>query len=94
MTKYKIIYNRKDCIGTFACVSISSKYWEMGEDGKANLIGSKLNEETNLFEIEVPESDFEEVLESAKVCPVDVIIIEKIEDSGQVTKIHPKQQNL
>jgi len=90
MAKYIIVYNRKDCIGTFACVAVSEKYWEIGEDGKANLKGAKFNHETGFYELEVDEADFHEVLESAQVCPVDVIMIEKKEDSGERTRIYPK----
>ncbi len=79
MTRYKIIYNRRDCIGAFTCGAVSPKYWEFDDDGKANLKGATLNEETGLYELIIDEADYEEVLESAKVCPVNVIQVIKIE---------------
>jgi len=47
----------------------------MGDDNKANLLGSKKNEETRNyeFEIEVGEKDFACLKESANSCPVQVI---------------------
>ena len=90
MAKYKIVYSRKDCIGVFACVSMSEKYWEIGEDNKANLKGAKLNKETGFFELEIPEEDYAEVLDSATVCPVEVIMIDKIEDSGEIKRVYPE----
>ena len=46
MTKYKIIFDRQNCIGTFSCVNANPDHWEEGEDGKSNLKGARLNEET------------------------------------------------
>lgn len=90
MPNYKIVYNMKDCIGVAACTAISEKYWEMNDENKAILKGSKLNEETGFYELEIPEVDLNEVLESARVCPVDVIMVYKIEDSGELIKLHPE----
>ena len=44
MVKYKIEHKKEECIGCGACTSVAEKFWEMGQDGKANLIGSKKNE--------------------------------------------------
>ena len=78
MANYKIIYNRKDCIGAFTCGAVSPKFWEFDDDGKANLKGAKLNEETGFYELIIEEADYKEVLESAEVCPVDVIEVKKL----------------
>jgi len=72
--KYIIKYDKDGCIGVGACVDVSAKFWKMvGE--KAELIGSKLNENDNIYELEIEENDLKEVLESAEVCPVNVIKI-------------------
>ena len=78
MTKYKIIFNRKDCIGAFTCGAVSPKFWEFDDDGKANLKGAELNKETGLYELMIDENDYEEMFESAEVCPVEVIKIEEL----------------
>ena len=90
MSTYKIIYNRKDCIGVAACVAMSEKYWKMNDDNKADLKNGTLNQNTGFYELEIPEESLNEVLESARVCPVEVITVEKIED-GKVIRLFPEQ---
>ena len=79
MVKYKIIFNRKDCIGAFTCGAVSLRFWEFDDDGKANLRGATYDEKTGFYELIIEEKDYHEALESAKVCPVNVIEIKKIE---------------
>ena len=64
--RYKIEYDRQGCIGAGACTAVS-KNWKMEDDGKANPVKTEFSEE-----------EFEEQLEAAQVCPVNVIhIIDK-----------------
>ena len=88
--KYKIIYDRKNCIGSFSCVVVGSKFWEVNEDNKADLKEGILNQETGFYERMIEQDDYNVALESAEVCPVTVISIERIEDDGKITKIYPK----
>ncbi len=90
MPTYKIIYNRKDCIGAAACVAMSEKYWRMNNDNKADLKSGILNQETGFYELEISEENLNEALESARVCPVEVIMIEKIENN-KITRLFPEQ---
>lgn len=83
MTKYKIIFDREGCIGTFACVTANRDHWEQGEDGKSNLKGAKLNPETGHYELIIDESDYEKNLEAASVCPVFVIKVEPLEEESE-----------
>ena len=92
MAEYKIVYNRKDCIGAFTCGAISPKFWEMDEDGKANLKGARLNEETGFYELSVDEKDYKEALESAQVCPVNVIMVYKVENGSSI-RIFPEEES-
>ena len=55
MTKLKIIYNRKNCIGAGACAAMDPDHFEMADDGKADLKGGK--EVDGKFELEVEEND-------------------------------------
>ena len=86
----KIIFNRKECIGTGACATMVEKFWEIDNDDKANLIGSKLNEETGFFELDVDEDSLDEAIESMKVCPVKVISVYKIEKDVKLIKLDNK----
>lgn len=75
MPKVKVIYNRDGCIGAGACCLACPKYWQMNQDGKADLLGSTENPETKeyILEIEVSEEDLKCLQESANACPVQVI---------------------
>ncbi len=79
--KYKIIYDRNNCIGAFSCVVVGPKFWEVNEDNKADLIKGVLNPETGFYELIIDEKDYTAALESADVCPVKVIKVEKIEEN-------------
>ena len=81
MVRYKIIFDREDCIGAGACEAVAPKFWVMNktDDEKADLVEGKKNPETGKWELIIDEKDFELAKESADVCPVEVIKIEKIE---------------
>ena len=81
MAKYKIIYDRENCIGAAACAAASPDYWEMVEDGKANLINSTKREDGK-DELIIEAEKLEENLEAAEVCPVAVIKIVKLNEDG------------
>lgn len=81
MAKYKIEYSREDCIGAAACAAVAPQFWEIVSDGKADLLNSKFNEQTKMFELEIEtEEDITAATESADVCPVNVIKVTKIKD--------------
>ena len=88
MVKYKIVYDREGCIGVGTCIAASGKYWEMDHNDKAILKnGAVLNVETGYYELEFPENDLVEVLDSARVCPVKVIRIYKLDESNKWIEI-------
>lgn len=72
MAKYKIIYDRDDCIGATTCTEFFKKF-KMAKDGKADLVGSK--EDEGEFTLEIDEKDLKKAVEAAKSCPVNVIHI-------------------
>jgi len=79
MAKFKIIFDREACIGAAACVAVAPKFFEMNEDGKADLLKGKKNKEGK-FELVIEASDEKTAVESADVCPVSVIKVEKVGD--------------
>ena len=87
MKEFKITFDRKECIGAFTCGAVSVKFWELDDDGKANLKKSKMNEETGLYELIIPEEDYEEALESMNVCPIDIIKIEEVKNGIRINTI-------
>jgi len=73
--KYKIVYDRPNCIGAFACVAVLPHRWEVGEDGKAKLIQSKQEGDNFILELMLNNEELEKEIEAARVCPVNVIHI-------------------
>ena len=69
----KVIHERENCIGCGACVSICSKYWKMGEDGKSNLSNAVDNK--GKYELEIESIGCNQ--EAADSCPVHCIAIIK-----------------
>jgi ferredoxin len=62
--KYRLVFDRDNCIGAAACAAVLPEVWDIASDGKAS--------------VKVPEFDqekLEENLEAAKSCPVNVIHI-------------------
>ena len=81
MAKYKVILDRDRCIGTASCMAVAHRFWDLQDDGKIMLINSKINEETNKWELIVEtEEDLMENQEAESVCPVSAIKVEKLED--------------
>lgn len=68
----KIILEREKCIGCGSCAALCPKYWEMAEDGKTRLSGSKKTGEA-VYELEVEKQECNQ--EAADTCPVQCIII-------------------
>ena len=85
--KYKIILNRKECIGAASCVGALQEYWSIDEgDGKADLKGAerKNNNENQELIIELDEKQLQAHKHAAEVCPVNVIRIFDLETGQQI----------
>lgn len=72
MVRYKIIFDRENCIGAGACAAMDPEHFKMASDGKADLINGK-DIGNGKFELEVDGNDT--IVEAAKACPVLVIKI-------------------
>ncbi|RMD58232.1 hypothetical protein D6825_01595 [Candidatus Woesearchaeota archaeon] len=87
--RYKIVFEKKACIGAAACAAVAPEYWEMQEDGKAHLIGSSTDEDGREILVideehlgEKLKAALDENVEAAQVCPVQVIHVYD-EESGK-----------
>ena len=69
----KIILEVQKCIGCGSCEAVCSKFWKLGDDGKAKLLSSQPVSEN--FELEVKEIGCNR--EAAETCPVQCIKIEE-----------------
>ncbi len=80
--RYRVVYDKKACIGAAACAAVAPEFWEMQEDGKAHLIGSTEDEQGREVLV-VTENHLSDKVknalalnkEAAEVCPVQVIHI-------------------
>ena len=79
--KYKVVYDREACIGAAACVAVAPEFWEMADDGMADLISS--NKKGKVWELVVDEKDVELHREAAESCPVDAIKVVEVKDSEE-----------
>jgi ferredoxin len=68
----KIVQERKKCIGCGSCAAVCPKFFDMAEDGLADLKNAKKNGEN--FELETPDAGC--INEAADICPVQIIKIE------------------
>ena len=69
----KIIFERDKCIGCGACSAACPEHFELGGDGKTNLLKSKLNSDGN-YEKEVEKYECDDVVAG---CPAQCIHIKK-----------------
>lgn len=83
MARYKIEFDRTNCIGALACHAIAENFWVRAEDGLVDLANATLNKETGKWELIIDEKDLQINKESADVCPVAVISITKLEEGAQ-----------
>ncbi|MAG18260.1 MAG: ferredoxin [Candidatus Diapherotrites archaeon] len=78
MAKFKIIYNRTDCVAAGPCAAVDPDNFEINpEDGKADLIGGK-ETSPGIWELEI--EDDEKANQAVEVCPAAVISVKKIKD--------------
>lgn len=78
MAKYKILHYKKDCINCGACAAICPEFWEMDEEGFAQLKEGKEIGDHWEREIDTEEARARNQ-EAADACPVNVIKLEKVE---------------
>ncbi len=71
--KYKILFDRENCIGAYACLAVAPDVWKEGDDGKAILEREIIDED-----------DLQRQIEAAKACPVNVIKIVDAETGEEV----------
>lgn len=71
--KYRIVYDRQNCIGAVQCVAVMPEFWVLDSDGKATLKGSKNAHDQ--WELEIDEKNLAKMKDAAASCPVNVIHI-------------------
>jgi len=76
----KCFVKKDTCIGCGACTVIANNIFEIGDDGLAETIEphtGETEEEKNKKIKEVPEEEFDNVIDAAESCPVGAIEVEQ-----------------
>lgn len=69
----KLMLDKNTCIGCGACAAICPRFFEMGEDTKSHIKGSK---DTNgKEELSISDKDKAKAKEGADACPVSAILL-------------------
>ena len=84
--RYKVVYDRPNCIGVLTCVAFYSGRWATNkQDGKADLVGGKEDPSSpGTWVLEFTEEELEKFKVSADVCPVKVIHIFDMETNEEI----------
>lgn len=78
MAKFKIIYDRNNCVAAGPCAAVDPEHFKINpEDGKAILINGK-EVSPGVFELEIDSDELAN--QAAAVCPAAVIQVKKISD--------------
>ena len=71
----KIRHKKPECIGCKLCADIAPQYFQMDDDGLAQLLNSTAQ---GVFQIAAGfEEDLEDLEQCAEGCPVDIIHIDR-----------------
>lgn len=87
---YKVKVDRDLCIGAASCIAVAPNTFELDGEGKAVMKKkdeSMTSDFTNYSEINDTE---ENILNAAKSCPVNAIIIVEVDDQGnEIKQVYP-----
>ena len=73
----QIAYKREKCIGCNYCIELAPDRWRMNKkDGRSVLLGSRVRK--GFYTVEVHDLEYESNKASAKVCPMKIIRINKL----------------
>jgi len=81
--KYKIEYDRPNCIEILSCAATYPERWTIGTDNKADLVGGT-EESPGQWILEFTEEELEKFKISAESCPVNVIHIIDLETGEKI----------
>ncbi len=72
----RITHFRDKCIGCNYCAEVAPYRWSMDEsDGKSNLLDGR--ERKGVYTAVATDDEYEQNTEAAKICPVNIIRVEK-----------------
>lgn len=91
MAKYKVKVDRDLCIGAGSCVAVAPKTFELDSEGKAVILRKDGSKSSDIISYENIGDTEENILNSARSCPVNAIIIIEVDDSGnEIRQVWPQ----
>ena len=82
---YKVMFHKKNCIGVVACEVVFPEAWKYEKDKGVVTLKSpdatKTNEKEELF---ITKEELSKFMESAEVCPVEVIEIYEVATNKKI----------
>lgn len=73
---YKIVYDKKTCIGARECEHIAPEFWQVGPDNQATLAGSR-EVEPGVFELDISDDQLKRQQQVKGCCPMGCVRIVK-----------------
>lgn len=86
MTKYRVKVDRTLCIGAASCTAVAPKAFALDHEGKSVIKKKDGTTTTEFVEFEDINDSAENILAAAKVCPVNAIAIEEVDEKGTVIR--------
>lgn len=87
---YKVKVDRNLCIGAASCIAVAPKVYELDSEGKAVILKKNQTKTSDFVEYRNIDDTEENILNSAKSCPVDAIVIVEIDDQGnEIRQVWP-----
>ena len=84
--RYRVVYDRNNCIGIGSCALLQPERWVMirnGNDNRADLIGG-IAQKDGILVAEFTEEEFVQFKSAAESCPVNVIHIIDVETGEKI----------
>jgi ferredoxin len=80
---YLLELDRLNCIGCGACVAVAPDHWELTDEGKVSITNGKKRPDS-WEEKDLSKQEFQENMEAAESCPVNVIHISSKKDGKRL----------
>lgn len=94
--KIRFRVDQELCIPAMACIVAEPDLYELNDDGKAEIVKkitleniTELTREGDWVTVDTNEEGFERIVESARICPVLAIIVEKFENDEWIA-VYPE----